>query len=347
LLTTPALALIRKSFPETQITYIVGPWCEEVVEHNPNVDQVLTCEFPGFTRRPKGTPWNPYVLLLREARRLRDYEFDTAVNLRFDFWWGALLAYLAGIPNRIGYATPEVEPFLTMAVPYTKGRHEVEQNLSLIRAAYGPGKIAREMNVEFPIQAADQAWATDWLRTANGGKPVVIIHPGAGAPVKLWPAERFARVADTLAEELGASIVLTGSAAEQPLIDAVSYQMTAPAGVLSGAPLGRLGALLEQADLVIGSDSGVLHLAVAAGTPSIHLYGPMDPQTFGPWEDRDRHVVLQATLPCVPCNRLDYSAEELPLHPCMESIAAEQVLRRARELLDRHACVSASTPAER
>ncbi len=109
-----------------------------MVNGNLDVDAVLPCPFPGFERRPKTSAWAPYRLLRAMARLLRRHDFDAAVILRFDHWWGAWLAAAAGIPQRIGYDLPETRPFLTQAWPYQAGRHEVEQNAALL-AALAPG----------------------------------------------------------------------------------------------------------------------------------------------------------------------------------------------------------------
>ena len=139
LFTTPALRALREAFPQARITCLVGPWGEAVVTGNPCIDEVMLCSFPGFTRQPKRSIIEPYVVLGRYARLLREKEFDSAVVLRFDHWWGALLAYLARIPRRLGYDIAEVKPFLTDVVPYVPGRHEVEQNLALMKAVGGQG----------------------------------------------------------------------------------------------------------------------------------------------------------------------------------------------------------------
>ena len=121
LFATPALHHLREALPGAHITALVGPWGLPVLDGNPGADQILTCTFPGFARQPKESLWAPYSLLIREARKLRG-RFDVALNLRFDFWWGALLAYWAGIPVRMGYDMAESRPFLTRHVPYLPGR---------------------------------------------------------------------------------------------------------------------------------------------------------------------------------------------------------------------------------
>jgi ADP-heptose:LPS heptosyltransferase len=184
----------------------------------------------------------------------------------------------------------------------------------------------------FAVTPADRDWAAGWL-TARGvdfTRPLVAIHPGAGAMVKQWPPSAWAATANRLAAELSATILLTGAAAERSLTAVISAQLSAPALDASGqTTLGQLAALYERCALVLGADSGPLHLAVAVGAPTVHLYGPVDPAKFGPWGDPGRHVVLTTPWPCAPCNRLDWPAEALPQHACMAAIGVDDVVRAA------------------
>ena len=336
LFATPAIRALRAALPQVYIACLVGPWSKAVLRNNPHLDEVMTCPFPGFTRRPKPSPLQPYSLLWRYARWLRARRFDLAVVLRFDHWWGALLAYLAGIPRRVGYDVAEVRPFLTEAVPYVPGRHEVEQNLALVERAAGCELPMADSPLEFHLTAEDRAFAEGFLteRGVGEGDLLICIHPGAGAPVKLWREEAWARVGDALAQRYGAKIILTGSAGERPLCEAIARRMAAEPIVAAGeTTLGGLAALMARSRLVLGVDSGPLHLAVAVGAPTVHLYGPVDSRTFGPWGDPARHVVITSNMDCIPCNRLDYAPEELDEHPCVRNIPAERVLEAAERLL--------------
>jgi len=336
LFATPAIRALRAALPQVYIACLVGPWSKAVLRNNPHLDEVMTCPFPGFTRRPKPSPLQPYSLLWRYARWLRARRFDLAVVLRFDHWWGALLAYLAGIPRRVGYDVAEVRPFLTEAVPYVPGRHEVEQNLALVERAAGCELPMADSPLEFHLTIEDRAFAEGFLteRGVGEGDLLICIHPGAGAPVKLWREEAWARVGDALAQRYGAKIILTGSAGERPLCEAIARRMAAEPIVAAGeTTLGGLAALMARSRLVLGVDSGPLHLAVAVGAPTVHLYGPVDSRTFGPWGDPARHVVITSNMDCIPCNRLDYAPEELDEHPCVRNIPAEHVLEAAERLL--------------
>jgi heptosyltransferase-2/heptosyltransferase-3 len=269
--------------------------------------------------------------LCAAARQLAAGGYDAAVILRCDHWWGAWLAAAAGIPRRIGYAWPETQPFLTEAVPYRADRHEIIQNAALL-ATLAAGLESELGPLRFAVSQADRQWAADWLagREVDPGRPLVAIHPGAGAAVKQWPLGRWAEVADRLAAERGAQIVLTGGPAERPLTAAIAARMTRNACDAAGqTTLGQLAALYERAALVLGPDCGPLHLAVAAGAATVHLYGPVDPTKFGPWGDPTRHAVLTTTWACAPCNRLDWPAEGLAQHACLQAITVEDVLRVA------------------
>ncbi|MSQ15400.1 MAG: glycosyltransferase family 9 protein [Dehalococcoidia bacterium] len=331
LFTSPTLKILKAFYPEAEITMLVGPWSMEAAQRLPAVDNLISCPFAWFDRGRNGPPLRPYKLLIEESNRLRNLQFDLAINMRFDFWWGALLAYAAGIPTRIGYDVPECSPFLTQAVPYKAGRHEVLQNLSLVEAVSGSSSV--DPQLEFLVTEQDEALADTWLTSINARQPVVAVHPGAGASVKLWPPVNYVRLVDSLVRDNGATVILTGSGGERPLLEEISGKSAHQPRLLAGPSLGQLAAVLKHCSLVIGSDSGVLHLAVAVSAPTVHLYGPVSVDIFGPWGDRRSHRVITAPYPCAPCNVLDYPAEALAAHRCMAAISTETVLREVEVIL--------------
>jgi lipopolysaccharide heptosyltransferase II len=337
LFTTPAIRLLREAFPQARITYLVGPWSQAVIESNPNIDDIALCPFPGFTRRKKRSMLESYAILVRYARQLRQRGFDLAIILRFDHWWGALLAYLAGIPCRVGYDIAEVRPFLSDIVPYSPHRHEVEQNLTLVEGASGCRWQAGSWLLEFYLTAEDERFAENYLagHDVGDGDLLIGIHPGAGAPVKLWRNEAWAQVADVLSQRYGAKVILTGSVEESPLCRAIAEEMTTKPIVAAGeTSLGGLAAIMARCQLVLGVDSGPLHLAVAMGTSTVHLFGPVDSRAFGPWDDPAHHIVVTSRMDCIPCNRLDYAPAELHQHPCVQNITVEQVLGAVERLIE-------------
>lgn len=337
LLTMPAIVTLKKTQPAATLYALVGDWSASVIDAYPEVDQVVTIPFPGFTRRAKaGWVGTPYVQAWRWARMLRKMHIETAVILRPDHWWGAMLAWLAGIPNRVGYDLPDVKPFLTEALPApvrspmkaVEREHSVVQSLRLIQQ--WTGEIdPNQIKLTYPIFPSDREYIADRLANVDipPTKKLVVIHPGAGTQFKRWLPEHWAIVADRLAERLDASILFTGSDQEHPEILKVIEKMHHRGISLAGdTNVGQLVALYERAEIVLGPDSGPLHLAVASGTPTVHLYGPADPAMFGPWGDPARHIVLTSGIACHPCNILAWPGDSPEMHPCIRDITPRQVM---------------------
>ena len=114
------------------------------------------------------------------------------------------------------------------------------------------------------------------------------------------------------------------------MLEEIASGMTSPPLLVTDATVGQLAALLQRAQLALGVDSGPLHLAVAQGTPTIHIFGPTDPRIFGPWGMPQRHIVIASTQRCptcpsIPCGRLDFRPEELVAHPCVRLVPEQQV----------------------
>ena len=134
-------------------------------------------------------------------------------------------------------------------------------------------------------------------------------------------------MADALAVEPGVRVVLTGGPGEEARVAEVQASMNSTALDLAGkTSVGQLAALMARATLVLGVDSGPLHLAAATGARTIHLYGPGDPARFGPWGDLARHMVLQTNLWCQPCGEFSACPRGLAVPECMERLSVEEVL---------------------
>ena len=344
-LTTPVL----DALPNAHITMMVGPWSSEIVARHPAIHRLLTCPFPGFRREAQGM-LAPYLLLFSVAKQLRRGRYDLAINLRPDFWWGAALLYLAGIPRRVGYALSPGTPFLTRALPFIAPELATVSNLRLASAALhvlGQPALPEPFTPDtYPLAFKPTPDERQWVaaRLENEGisakTPIIVIHPGTGAAVKLWRNEAWAACADALSRLTNgaqARIILSGSRSERPLLEEIAEKMQGSALLLSDMTVGQLAALLERAALVLGVDNGPLHIAVAQGTPTAQIFGPTDPRVYGPWGNRERHIVIASTYRCqtcpaIPCNRLDFSPAELPQHPCVRKVPEAQMIEAVRQL---------------
>jgi ADP-heptose:LPS heptosyltransferase len=350
LLSRPALELLRAAAPTVEITVVAGPWGVPSLQ---GLDvRVATFPFPGFVRtasfsgpppspRQPATPSpDPYIALLALAARLRRKRYDAALILRPDHWWGALACAAAGIRVRVGYETPETAPFLTHALPQIPPRHAADSALTAARELLHvlgiPPAVAPPAVTFAPSPAAVTA-ARGWLRSRVGeGRPIVAVHPGAGAPLKTWPAHRWADVVNALGD--AATVILTGGPDDAALVAAIhNLAFSAPA-VAQDLSWDMLAALYQQMDLTVGMDSGPLHLSAAVGTPTVRVYGPTDPQVYGPAGASQRHHVIHSALPCRPCgNLVSPPCGFLQDPPCLAAVPAEDVVVAARSVLAPHA----------
>lgn len=373
-MTTPILNALKEALPAASITMMVGPWSSEIVARHPAIDRLITCAFPGFRRTAQG-PLAPYVLLLQTAQQLRRGQYDLAINLRPDFWWGAALFYLAHIPRRVGYAIKPATTFLTHALTFRTPEHATISSLRLVSAALQilghesltEPYIPKRYPLYFVPTREEQQTIAQRLEQVGITEqtPIVVIHPGTGAAVKLWRTEGWAACANRLAKVVvgtdlsrlliqppgrdesvptsltslsSTRIILTGSTQERTLLDEIACQMTTQPILMTDMSVGQLAALLARAHLVMGVDSGPLHLAVAQQIPTIRIFGPTDACIFGPWGKAQLHIVISSTRRCpgcptIPCGRLDFTAAEVASHPCVRLIPEETVEQIMIQLL--------------
>lgn len=335
LLALPAMRALKKAQPYSEIHVLAGPWAASVLTNVPEVDLALTVDFPGFARDTEKTNYiTPYTQLMRVSRQLRQIGYGHAIIMRPDHWWGAMLAYVAGISERIGYDIENVSPFLTQAIPHEYG-HAIRQNLRLIEE--WTGKIPDE-DVQYKYDVYDDEQNTIRGYLNDYGiidQPYFCIHPGSGTWVKRWHNDLWAKVADTLIDQLDTRVIFTGTDGERAMINAIQNRMThrsyTSAGDLS---IEQLAALYQNAKVVLGPDSGPLHLAAAVKTPTVALFGPADPIEFAPWGDKKHHKIVTSDIACRPCRVLDWGDDDPDYHPCVHDISIGQVLEAARTVVN-------------
>lgn len=333
LLTLPAIDSLRKSFPDAELMALASPAAAAILGRLPALNSVESLDFPGFDRYGRNASASPWRLALRTAGRLRRQQFTSALVLRPDHWWGALVVWLAGIPQRVGFATAETSPFLTTALPLQR-EHALLHNLRLASVLTGE-PMNPKVHLRFPLAEGNRFRATALLNAGGlaGNARFLCIHPGTGTRFKHWPAAHWARVAGALGQSLDARVVFSGSAAERTLVQDILAQMSTAGLDLAGkTEVGELAACYERAVMVLGPDSGPLHLAAAVGTPSVSLYGPADPVEFGPWGPPGKHKVLTSPIACRPCRILDWGNDDPSWHPCLADITVNQVVEAALSL---------------
>jgi ADP-heptose:LPS heptosyltransferase len=337
LLTLGAAAALRDALPTAHLAYAVAPRMREAVAHCPYVDEIHPVRFPPPTAESNPPGWAGRVA--REASKLRG-RFDIGLVLRPDDPWSGALLAAAGIPVRLGYDLKRTRPFLTQALVQPPRRHAVLLAVDLAAAAATCLDTTVTSSAQAPLAGCfvptrtEQAEAEKILAETGVRRPV-ILHPGSGWQLKNWPAHRWGEVAAKLSISLGMPPLIIGGPTETELVQAAVAESQGQAKGLAGRLcLGGLAALHRRAQMVIGTDSGPLHLAAMMGTPVIGLYGPADPLVFHPWAPPHQHRVLRVDLPCSPCGTLEHPPCGAVIHPrCVTDIPSAAVLTAATELL--------------
>lgn len=341
ILTTPVPQALKTQVPDAHLTMMVAPWSKEVVANHPAIDQLQVYQFPSYrSGSPKGL--KSYISLVRLARQLNRDHYDLAINLHRNSWWSAALIYLARIPRRIGYAVSPGTPFLTHALPFQSQQHITISHLTTLSVglqALGYEPIPEPYTPKrYPLHFApttdEQQWVAQLLSAqgVDAATSLVVIHPGTSVAVKQWRPGAWAACATALSKYMSdLLILLTGTPQERPLLEEISLLTSARTIILTTTTVGQLAALLGRSQLVLGVDSGPLHLAVAQGTPTLQIFGPTDSRRYGAWGSPQRHALITSSHPCpgcpaIPCGRLHFQPGELASHPCVRLVSEQQVI---------------------
>jgi heptosyltransferase-2 len=327
-MTIPALRQLRSLFPKAHITLATRSWAKGLFSGVEFLDDLQVHDGTGLRS------------VVQQVRAWRKRDFELAV-LFPNSLETALVASLARVPFRIGYATDGRQSLLThpLALPeWRNSKHEVFYYLQIV--AELEWLIRREqtfLNTQpdgsLEVSIGRKSAARDLLRAhgviLSDDRALVALCPGSiNSRAKRWPAERYAALGDKLIDELDAQVVLIGSAAELEVSRAVNDQMRNKAVMLTGqTDLAELVAILSLVDLLVTNDTGPAHIASALGRPTLVIFGPTNPLTtrpFSPFGEIVRHPP-----DCAPCMLRDCPID----HRCMTAITPDEVFERARVVL--------------
>lgn len=323
----PALEAVRRRFPEAHIAILARPSVADLYTREPFADQVIPY------RAPKG--WAGLNEKRKVAEILRARGFDCAILLQNAFE-AAALAWMARIPERIGYNRDARGMLLTRAVPIPRaGEIPAHQRFYYLELLKRGGIIESypddiEVKLTSAPSAAEQGRKLFAQRGIAG--PVIGISPGAAfGSAKRWLPERFAESAVSLARELQATVAVFGTPEEAELGIQVARLIEAQAipavNVAGQTSLREFIDLAAACRLFLTNDSGSMHVASALGVPTVVVFGPTDENATGP--AGHSYAILREPVECAPCHR-----RECPIdHRCMTRVSAEQVTSAALKLV--------------
>ncbi|HUE71647.1 MAG TPA: glycosyltransferase family 9 protein [Pirellulaceae bacterium] len=274
ILTMPLAVALRDAFPQSFIAWAVEGVAGTVVERHAAVD--LAIRLPRRFSRSPGA-------LLRLSQRLRSLRFDLAIDPQ-SLTKSSLVAWLSGTKRRIGFSRPvgrEIAPWLNTQLVDCRTRHVVDRYLELLHPL---GKSAGPVRFDFPRDEPLEAQIRTALQSSGLHRPFAVLNPGAGWESKRWPAERYAEVARQLHIRWHvATLAVWAGPQERAWADQIAGLAGGAALVAPSTTLLELAAVLRQAALFVGSDTGPLHMAAAVGTPCVGIYGPTRPEDCGPY----------------------------------------------------------------
>lgn len=338
LFTTPVISNLKRAHPQARITYIANRRAADVLKGNPKVDEILYYERDEFIAVYKKNVfafWAKWLGFVNDIRtRQFDAVFDFSLNPAFGF-----VCRLCRIPLRVGYNYKKRGRFLTHSLPLKgfEGRHVAEYYLDLLGLA---GISAQERAMEFPIGVDADMEAKAWIASQGipTGKPLIAVIPGGGASWgtqaarKRWPAGKYAEFVDKMIAQYPVVVILLGDRKDAPLCQDIARQVHHPIYSAAGqTSLVQMAALIKQCRLAVVNDGGPLHVAVAAGTPTVSVFGPVDSAVYGPYP-RDGHDRVTLGLACQPCYR-NFRAADCEHISCLQDLPVERVYQHVERYL--------------
>ncbi|MBU4208531.1 MAG: lipopolysaccharide heptosyltransferase II [Proteobacteria bacterium] len=322
IITTPAIRAVRKNFPEAKISLLAKPWVAPIFYNNPYIDNILLYDAAGKHKGLSGIP--------RLSRELRKKNFDIAILFQNAFE-AALIAFWAGIPNRLGYNTDARSLLLTHCIrlkPAMKRVHQIDYYLGILEGA-SLKSDGRQLTL---VVTDEERKHTEEILAKHGitGEDRLIgINPGAVfGSAKRWFPERYATLGVRLQEYSGARIAIFGGPGEKALGQYISELMESRCVNFCGkTSLREAIALIERCQLFITNDSGLMHVAAALDTPQIAIFGSTDYVTTRPSSPKSQ--IIRVPVPCSPCLKPDCPID----HRCMKNITVEMVYDAAVKLL--------------
>lgn len=336
---TGLLRSLRRTYPVARIMVATAPSFVPILTGNPNIDALLASSdivpYRGLLQ---------FVRALRVLRRWSSPPVDVAI-FAHNFFYMMVLALFVRARYKVGFDTNDrgFDFALTHSAPlYGPGharerdhqaRHVNEHFHDLLRSFSGLSLPPARPRILLSDAEITAARAT--LELHNLRRPLVVLAPGGTEALKIWPGDRFAALARRLVAELRVSVAILGGAGEVSLASrfgSIDGEVWFAAGEL---PLRQSIAIVHEAKLVLGSDTGMIHVAAALSVPTITIFGPTPATAYG--YAGPTNTIVHAGLPCAPCNearcRLLPPERSGVVPPCLDAITVDVVWEKVVEQL--------------
>ncbi len=326
-LTTPLIQTLRETFPSAYIAYLGDSQAVSLLEGNPYLDEIFSVDFSkrGFIKR---------IQLFYILNRCR---FDLVIDL-FCNPRSALFSFATGAAVRVGGDLPGRGKLYTIRIKDDgTPKSAIAFHYQSLKAV---GIEAKSFETKIFLTEEEKKEAMRYLewQDIDLSKPLVALHPGGTWPAKLWPAERFAELADLLRAKTHAQVLLTRGPGDGETVKKVENAVVGHVLSLPVLPLRQLAAIISHCSAYAANDSGPMHIAPALGIPTIGIFGPGEENIWFPYTTAfpggsGKHVALRRDVPCHPCHLNVCNRPGSLYMECMNLLSVHDVFDAVQERL--------------
>ena len=311
LLSTPAIRAVRERYPRAKIAAHFNIKNMELFENNPHIDEIIPY-------------YGGYKKFFRTIMKFRKHKFDLALILHGNEPQATPMAYLSGARFIVKAPNTSEYRFLLsnrkQTLRWEDLTHGVEQRLKTAELA---GCTISDKRMVLPIEKDGESAVNEFLEN-NGIRDtdsIIGFQAGASTLSRMWFPDRFAELGKRLINSLPElKIIITGSPEEyencRKIADAIGEKAIVSAGKI---PLKYIPALIRKFKALVTGDTGIMHIAVAVGTPVVALFAVADAKRSGPYYDMEKHIVIQKERICSPCD-----GKACRYQKCMEYISVDE-----------------------
>jgi len=340
LFSTPMIATLRENLPDAHIDFICNKRTLEIARHNPRLNDIMVFEKDEYRNEFKKSKVGFIKKIKQFISSIRIKRYDIAIDLSLNYQI-SLLLFLAGVKRRIGFNYRNRGKFLTekLEIDGFYKKHVAEYDLDLLRLI-GLKKYSHP-RLEFNLTEEEKGWAEEMIKSKNlEKKNLVGIAPGGGkswganAVYRTWKAKNFSFVGRELLKDKDYAILIFGSRDDLTLCGTVEKEVDGNVINLCGRlSIPESTSLIARCSVLLCNDSGILHVGVSQDVRTVSIFGPVDPDVYGPYPSSKRHkVIIAENASCRPCYRY-FRHEACDHHTCLEGIKKERVLALVRESL--------------
>ena len=317
-LATPSLIALKRFLPAAQIDILLENWVAPVLEGFDAVDNVLTIGTDARSR-------------LQTARNIRRSKYDVVFNLHGGTT-SVFFVRASGAKHQVGFSTYRYSFLLNHRLPSpiefwkNKTLHSAEQQLALLGFVGVP--VSDKPKSRLVVTAAAEKTLTSKLKIQNS--KFALLHPVAAFDTKQWATENFARIAEFL-DERNYQIIAIATKKERGILGKLQNTSNVPITIFDDLTLPEITALAARAELFIGNDSGIAHIAAAVQTPSVVIFGSSNRNHWRPWTDAPNEIVFES-LPCQPC--AGHFCKEFEEPECIRRVGVEMVIQAIEKVIE-------------